>query len=213
MWLAPWRQSRRRDLTNKCNQFGRPTNLPQMPILGQRFALRKALGRISLISGLVLIPNLGWPQSALHNIADTSGEWQEDKSYGRQYFMRAREIQLRWCGYQWPEAEVERRLAVTANIPPLKIGLTGAGIDSFKYRSDNGSEPPKTQQLSGCTISDGKYVLCRLDQTGASVRWHIAGAQLYMAIHMAKSQMNCPKKSEPPDEHEWIAVFRLSKAQ
>jgi hypothetical protein len=40
---------------------------------------------------------------------DISGTWESDRSYTKAYLIKGRDLQLKWCGEAWSEAEIERR--------------------------------------------------------------------------------------------------------
>jgi hypothetical protein len=65
---------------------------------------------------------------------DLTGVWQSDfgtaegQRHSRAYLTQGRELQLKWCGFAWPEAELDRRLAVISKgFLKWEISKTGGG--------------------------------------------------------------------------------------
>jgi hypothetical protein len=86
---------------------------------------------------------------------DLTGVWQSDfgtaegQRRSREYLRQGRELQLKWCGFAWPEAEIDRRLAVISKgFMKLEISKT-AGGKGFLRRATTENGDVSTQ----CSLS------------------------------------------------------------
>jgi hypothetical protein len=139
---------------------------------------------------------------------DISGVWQSDSSYARQYLMRGRELQLKWCGFAWPESEIERRLDRTKGVF-VRYELAKLGKDRFSQRIFNETGLAKALELSNCSLGNEGRIAC--DSIQGKFFARLEGNYLFVDIPMRKSLMRCPKRSESPDETVWITPLRMTK--
>lgn len=162
-------------------------------------------------------------QSQAHGEPDLVGIWQTDLSTGdaqrhiRDYLIRGRELQFKWCGYAWPESEIDRRVAATA-----KSSLTWeisrmAGGAGYLRRATNEKGEVASRVLSSCA-EQGGMLKCRQtclpgDRTctPSDVYLRLDGERLYMLAPVQKSMMRCPKTDSSADETHYLSPAYLER--
>ena len=148
---------------------------------------------------------------------DLSGTWESDPSYTRDFLLKGRELQLRWCGFGWPESDIDRRLeAVKGSWIRHAYRKTGPMSYAVSMLNDKGESRTKT--LTECALTEDRRIKCRalLSQgrtagLQGSEWFRLDGGYLWLDYQAHKREMQCPRASEGPDETAWISQGRMAK--
>lgn len=98
---------------------------------------------------------------------DLVGLWQTNLSTSdaqrhlRDYLVRGRELQFKWCGYAWPESEIDRRVAASANSSLTWEITRVAGGTEYLRRATNDMGEVSSRVLNSCNERGG-MLKCRM---------------------------------------------------
>lgn len=139
---------------------------------------------------------------------DLTGVWLTDSSFAREYMLKSREMQVRWCGFGWSDSEIERRLQATKDFF-LRYEFSKVARGTFSMKTFNEVGYVKTEGLS-CFIRSDQRIECKRT-SGDNWYFRLEKGYLYSDLLVHKSAMKCPGSKEPPEETQWLALFRMTR--
>jgi hypothetical protein len=167
------------------------------------------LARLPVLVICILAAGLLAAQEPARDPLDVSGTWLSDSSHTREYLMKGRELQLKWCAFAWPESEVDRRVQTTGAFF-VRFDLSQMGADRYQQKIFNENGYVRTVELTGCSLGKDGRISCQ-STTQGPFYMRRDGRYLMMDLKIRKSGMQCPKANEPPDEETWITPVRMTR--
>ncbi len=184
-----------------------------------RTAIRLVVCLILVCYGVVAAQEVPSPV-----VPDLSGVWQSDLSAAdaqrhiRAYLAQGRELQLKWCGFAWPESEIDRRVAIIVK-SSLKWEISATeGNKAFLRRATNETGRVITDIFRSCGTQGDmiKCKVCPIDGSSCNpddVYLRLDGQRLYLIAPVRKSQMQCPKRDASEDEAHYVSPTYLERKQ